>query len=110
MVPLLTWCSTVERVTELNVPWRALASRLVSLTEDGKHVLYRQSVRVALGQSERSASKANINAGKQESAGVTETLYRHKATLEMLFRFMDKDSSGLVSMKEFLDACDAISP
>uniref|UniRef100_A0A915EEZ0 Serine/threonine-protein phosphatase n=1 Tax=Ditylenchus dipsaci TaxID=166011 RepID=A0A915EEZ0_9BILA len=101
-IPLPVWCQTVERITDLNVPWRALAGRLITLTDDNKMVLYRHHVRVHVsGQNE----KAN---DRQDNSGVTEALYRHKNTLETLFRFMDKDNSGLVSMKEFLDACQVL--
>jgi hypothetical protein len=98
----------VERVTDLAVPWRVLAPRLVTLTDDGKHVLYRHHLRVQLGKDQMPAGQARENIIKtwilmsqiyllllfQDSTGITETLYRHKNTLETLFRFMDKDNSG----------------
>lgn len=53
-IPLQTWCQIVEKVTELNVPWRVLAGRLVTLCDDGKNVLYRHQVKFQVGQNESS--------------------------------------------------------
>lgn len=92
------WCKCVENVTGLSLPWHALTPRLVTLADDGKNVLYKQNppaVQIATGDKRVS----------QEKPDVVETLYRHKSALETLFRFMDKDHSGLVSMDEFMDAC-----
>ncbi|KAI1722631.1 calcineurin-like phosphoesterase domain-containing protein [Ditylenchus destructor] len=108
-IPIQTWCQIVERVTDLNVPWRALANRLVTTADEGRSVLYRHHVKVHLGNSgDRRGSVGSVNCDITESNGVTEALYRHKNTLETLFRFMDKDNSGLVSMKEFLEACQVL--
>lgn len=74
------------------------------MTDDGKDVYYKQFPSIMLGKDEDGSANYNI----QESNGVTETLYRHKNVLETLFRFMDKDNSGLVSMKEFLEACQVL--
>ncbi|KHJ94526.1 EF hand [Oesophagostomum dentatum] len=91
------WCECVEKVTGLHLPWRALAPKLAALQEDGKHVLYHNNLAVVqLGKS------------KQQDRDVVESLYRHKSTLETLFRFMDKDNSGQVSMQEFIDAIQVL--
>ncbi|CAK5128941.1 unnamed protein product [Meloidogyne enterolobii] len=104
-ISLSQWCATVERITNLAVPWRVLVSRLARLTEDGKQVLYKHHQRVQLSSNGRISEQTM---GGHESTRITETLYRHKNTLETLFRFMDKDNSGLVSMKEFTEACQVL--
>ncbi|MCP9258304.1 PPE2 [Dirofilaria immitis] len=85
------WCKCVESVSGLNLPWYSLAPRLVTLTDDGK-TYYTSKI----------LQSYNLSAKKPY---VVETLYRHKNTLEALFRFMDKDNSGSVSVDEFIDAC-----
>lgn len=95
------WCKCVEAVTGLNLPWHALAPRLVTLTSDGKNVLYKQKpAAIQITTGDKKITQGNLD--------VVETLYRHKSTLETLFRFMDKDNSGLVSMDEFLEACKVL--
>ncbi|KAL3106709.1 hypothetical protein niasHT_019837 [Heterodera trifolii] len=105
-ISMPTWCQVVERVTNLSVPWRVLATQLVKLSEDGKSVLYRHHLRVHVGN--KNFNKQQQQHLGQDNNGITETLYRHKNTLETLFRFMDKDNSGLVSMKEFMEACQVL--
>uniref|UniRef100_A0A914YN87 Serine/threonine-protein phosphatase n=1 Tax=Panagrolaimus superbus TaxID=310955 RepID=A0A914YN87_9BILA len=104
LISVAKWCKTVESVSGLNVPWRGLANRLVKMTDDGKDVFYKQFPAIKLGKDDNFSAK-DKNADQN---GVTETLYRHKNILETLFRFMDKDNSGLVSMKEFLEACQVL--
>uniref|UniRef100_A0A158QPR7 Serine/threonine-protein phosphatase n=1 Tax=Haemonchus placei TaxID=6290 RepID=A0A158QPR7_HAEPC len=91
------WCESVQKVTGLHLPWRALVPKLATIHEDGKHVLYKDNVAV-------------VQVGKSlpQDRDVVESLYRHKSTLETLFRFMDKDNSGQVSMQEFIDAIQVL--
>ncbi|VDN28645.1 unnamed protein product [Cylicostephanus goldi] len=68
-----------------------------AIHEDGKHVLYHNSL-----------SHVQLGKAKKQDRDVVESLYRHKSTLETLFRFMDKDNSGQVSMQEFIDAIQVL--
>ncbi|CAI4232341.1 unnamed protein product [Auanema sp. JU1783] len=92
------WAETVQRVTGLQLPWRVLAMKLATLTLDGRYVLYNEN---------NSCVQVGKSATTQDS-DVVESLYRHKNTLETLFRFMDKDNSGQVSMQEFIDAIEVL--
>ncbi len=119
MIAVHEWCKSVDSVTKLNLPWHALAHQLVKFTPDAKRVEYNSTfeeidVSIIAGQ-QVDSSRAGAASGSsevcrktillgivllvelnsvQESQGVVETLYRHKNTLETIFRFMDKDNSG----------------
>uniref|UniRef100_A0A1I7XAA9 Serine/threonine-protein phosphatase n=1 Tax=Heterorhabditis bacteriophora TaxID=37862 RepID=A0A1I7XAA9_HETBA len=73
------------------------ASKLATLDEDGKNVLYNNNMPVV-----------QVGKAASQDRDVVESLYRHKSTLETLFRFMDKDNSGQVSMQEFIDAIEVL--
>uniref|UniRef100_A0A0K0F6X9 Serine/threonine-protein phosphatase n=1 Tax=Strongyloides venezuelensis TaxID=75913 RepID=A0A0K0F6X9_STRVS len=97
-ISLHQWCQIVSNTTKLNVPWRVLAPKLVKVDSDGKSVFYKNIPIVKFGRDAR----------EKESAGITETFYRHKNVLETLFRFMDKDNSGKISMQEFFEGCKVL--
>ncbi|CAH2000900.1 unnamed protein product [Acanthoscelides obtectus] len=44
----------------------------------------------------------------QGASTVVETLYRNKTSLEAIFRIIDKDNSGYISLDEFTEACSLI--
>uniref|UniRef100_A0A8R1DZN0 Serine/threonine-protein phosphatase with EF-hands n=2 Tax=Caenorhabditis japonica TaxID=281687 RepID=A0A8R1DZN0_CAEJA len=96
-LPILKWSECVERITGLNLPWIALAPKVAILSDDGKYVMYKEDRRIA-----------QVGGTHAQEKDIVESLYRHKSTLETLFRFMDKDNSGQVSMQEFIDACGVL--
>ncbi|XP_039279499.1 LOW QUALITY PROTEIN: serine/threonine-protein phosphatase rdgC [Nilaparvata lugens] len=87
------WCETMEAGTGLRLPWRMLRSKLVSeLPTDTSRVRYITTF------------QENV-VKRQTDTNVAETLYRNKSSLEAIFRIIDKDNSGYISLDEFQDAC-----
>uniref|UniRef100_A0A3B3XJG5 Serine/threonine-protein phosphatase with EF-hands n=1 Tax=Poecilia mexicana TaxID=48701 RepID=A0A3B3XJG5_9TELE len=88
LVSLIDWASAVESVMHLNLPWRMLRCQLVTCkTSDGMIDYYDWFNELA------------IKGPNTDS--LLETLYRHRSTLETIFRIVDTDNSGFISMEDF---------
>uniref|UniRef100_A0A3Q2NUN5 Serine/threonine-protein phosphatase with EF-hands n=1 Tax=Fundulus heteroclitus TaxID=8078 RepID=A0A3Q2NUN5_FUNHE len=88
LVSLNDWASAVESVMHLNLPWRTLRCQLVACkTADG-------TIDYCDWFNELAIKGPNTDS-------LLETLYRHRSTLETIFRIVDTDNSGFISMEDF---------
>lgn len=87
------WCFAMETVLEMVLPWRTLKTKLVKGDDSGN--VYYESTFQELEVKHRYSGNG---------PSITETLYRHKDNLETIFRLIDTDHSGCISMQEFEDA------
>ncbi|XP_071524819.1 serine/threonine-protein phosphatase with EF-hands pef-1-like [Panulirus ornatus] len=94
------WVEVMERESHLNLPWRVLKDKLVTLHPTTGQVDYQSTF-----SDDDFKSDLNIKGGPT----VVEALYRHKSSLETIFRLIDKDNSGYISMEEFSEACELLS-
>ncbi|XP_062400187.1 serine/threonine-protein phosphatase with EF-hands 2 [Sardina pilchardus] len=91
LISLNDWAKAVGTVLHLDLPWRMLRSQLVSLTPNNMldyHSWFK----------ELSVKGPNVERVEQT---VLETLYKHRSTLETIFRIVDTDNSGLISFEDF---------
>ncbi|XP_036382757.1 serine/threonine-protein phosphatase with EF-hands 2 [Megalops cyprinoides] len=85
------WAEAVEKVLRLNLPWRVLRTQLVTCTPDGMLDYQAWFCELAIKE------PANENVHQR----LLETLYRHRSTLETIFRIVDTGNSGLISFEDF---------
>ncbi|KAM6220926.1 serine/threonine-protein phosphatase with EF-hands 2 [Rhynchocyon petersi] len=91
LITLSDWATAVESVLHLGLPWRMLRPQLVSsLTEN---MLEYKSWLKDLAKEQ--LSRENIQ------SSLLETLYRNRSNLETIFRIIDSDHSGFISLDEF---------
>ncbi|XP_069691872.1 serine/threonine-protein phosphatase rdgC [Periplaneta americana] len=93
LISLTNWCTAMEEQTRLGIPWRMLREKLVMLDPETGNVEYQTTF------------QDPTNGRRTSGTTVVETLYRNKSSLEAIFRIIDKDNSGYISMEEFSDAC-----
>uniref|UniRef100_A0A3Q3GMG2 Serine/threonine-protein phosphatase with EF-hands n=1 Tax=Labrus bergylta TaxID=56723 RepID=A0A3Q3GMG2_9LABR len=82
------WASAVESVMFLGLPWRMLRSQLVSCRSSDCMIDYFEWF-----------NELAIKGYNTDS--LLETLYRHRATLETIFRIVDTDNSGFITIEDF---------
>ncbi|KAM6151466.1 serine/threonine-protein phosphatase with EF-hands 1 [Rhynchocyon petersi] len=89
-VSLNQWAISMERVLELNLPWRSLSAHLVHADRDG-NIDYMSSFQ-----------DVEIHKLVEEAhSSLIETLYRYRSDLHIIFNVIDTDQSGMISMDEF---------
>uniref|UniRef100_A0A665UG41 Serine/threonine-protein phosphatase n=1 Tax=Echeneis naucrates TaxID=173247 RepID=A0A665UG41_ECHNA len=89
MISLRHWASATESVLKLSLPWRVLRPQLVSSSQCGM-VNYQQWIR-----------ELSITEPKLEVSLISQTIYKNHSNLETVFRIIDTDHSGLISLEEF---------
>ncbi|XP_044537527.1 serine/threonine-protein phosphatase with EF-hands 2 [Gracilinanus agilis] len=91
LITLSDWSAAVESVLHLGLPWRVLRPQLVTHTTD--NMLEYKSWLDDLAK--KQLSHENIQ------SSLLEVLYRNRSNLETIFRIIDSDHSGLISIDEF---------
>ncbi|XP_073996723.1 retinal degeneration C isoform X3 [Rhodnius prolixus] len=95
LIGLSDWCNCMEKVTGLALPWRMLRQKLAAVDKETGLVQYMTTF-------QEDGTK------KESDTTVVETLYKNKSSLEAIFRIIDKDNSGFISLEEFKEACQLI--
>ncbi|XP_070250883.1 serine/threonine-protein phosphatase with EF-hands 2 isoform X1 [Myotis yumanensis] len=90
-INLSDWAAAVESVLHLGLPWRMLRPQLVNSSTD--NMLEYKSWLEDLAKEQ--LSHENIQ------SSLLETLYRNRSNLETIFRIIDSDHSGFISLDEF---------
>ncbi|XP_046871780.1 serine/threonine-protein phosphatase with EF-hands 2 [Hypomesus transpacificus] len=92
LVSLNDWVNAVESVMRLGLPWRMLRSQLVTCKTATTMLDYHEWFQ-----------ELAINEPSMEhiEQGLLQTLYRHRSTLETIFRIVDTDNSGFITMEDF---------
>ncbi|XP_041783489.1 serine/threonine-protein phosphatase rdgC-like isoform X1 [Anopheles merus] len=107
VLPLAKWCEALESATSLGLPWRMLKDKLApadnptaSTVATVTEVSYRKTLHLLDTDSFKSAQNGTTS--------VAESLYKNKSSLEAIFRILDKDNSGQISLEEFGEACELL--
>uniref|UniRef100_A0A8C2PQ02 Serine/threonine-protein phosphatase with EF-hands n=1 Tax=Cyprinus carpio TaxID=7962 RepID=A0A8C2PQ02_CYPCA len=99
LICLNDWGGAIERVLHLDLPWQVLHPQIVSSTKDGKLNYQGWFHDLALKKPRSEHIEQTM----------LETLYRHRSTLETIFRIVDTDNSGLITFEDFRQTLKLLS-
>lgn len=107
-VSLLAWGHIMEEVLDLSLDWKALQPLLTALDTDGhvpyKKFLARYNAEGGVDSDSEASTAASSDAGDDPARLKRRTafnsLYRHRARLEALFRVLDRDGNGTITVDE----------
>ncbi|XP_010209322.1 PREDICTED: serine/threonine-protein phosphatase with EF-hands 1 [Tinamus guttatus] len=84
------WAEAMESVLQLELPWRTLRPQLARSSADGRieytSCFYDLKIEKPI---------------EEVQPSLVETVCKYRKDLEMIFNFIDKDQSGLISLEEF---------
>ncbi|KAG7379977.1 serine threonine-protein phosphatase [Phytophthora pseudosyringae] len=96
-----TWGTIMEDVLDLSLDWKALQPLLTALDEEGLVPFYDFLDRYnAEGALRRAESEENADPEREKQRSAFNSLYRHRSRLEALFRVLDRDGNGTISVDE----------
>lgn len=95
-ISITDWCEAMETAIGLGLPWRLLCPKLARYDEESGQVEYTTTM-----EDYHTYTEGLIEDGHT----LLEALYRNKDALETVFKMIDKDGNGSISMDEFADAC-----
>ncbi|XP_072520805.1 serine/threonine-protein phosphatase with EF-hands 2 [Salminus brasiliensis] len=91
LISLNDWGSAVSQVLHMDLPWRMLRSQLITTTNGDMLDYHNWFPNLAIKEPTCEHIEQTL----------LETLYRHRSTLETIFRIVDTDNSGLISFEDF---------
>ncbi|XP_037684905.1 serine/threonine-protein phosphatase with EF-hands 2 [Choloepus didactylus] len=91
LINLSDWATAVESVLHLGLPWRMLRPQLVNSSTDNM---------LEYGSWLEDLAKEQLSHENIQSS-LLEVLYRNRSNLETIFRIIDSDHSGFISLDEF---------
>ncbi|XP_037071255.1 serine/threonine-protein phosphatase with EF-hands 2-like [Pollicipes pollicipes] len=97
LIAVHEWVAVMEDHCSPGIPWRVLREKIVPLDSRSSKIVYADTFVGSVSPTK-----------SEDSPSVVESLYRNRERLETIFRILDKDHSGFLSLDEFADACSLL--
>jgi serine/threonine-protein phosphatase with EF-hand domain len=97
----IQWEKALIEAVPVKIPWLRMKHHLSEVSRNGKEVNWHKTMEMT-----------HVHSHADDLAtdhAVSDALYQNKEELEMVFRLIDKDCSGHLSMEEFQEAIDILN-